>query len=678
MIVKKKAKAISVQQKFWKEYNSLDNQNLIVNFIKANQVKLAKCFNEGTHSFWLGDVQSQKTVLKQELLSSLMENDLIDIGQLTTTAMTDALTQLNDRVETKFSLKGYSVFGDDNLPKVLQKNSIVVTMKMPKRIERCVNAYESTGLMRSSTAQDDLRICNLIDEGEEFVEELADPKHNIKKMADTEQKMYDLMQLADAKGVESVHNGYVSATLDSAIQVHFLRSDRLFNHQIFEMPTRSTYIGHNKGLNYHTILQKDNNFIGGSFKPRAKSSVNMKPIADFINNKIAQSEYGAPVITNLVYGDKKVAHQKTAKWLDREFTKLGKDVVIYDREEFPNWNNNPDIVILIHNGETQGKKKDSPSLVSKLRHLAIHYGKSIESVIVIAERMANKSITIDVADYENMYDPNHAYFGWYCDTTVYYGTRDQNIERVIQYSRCCGDRPKFKAHDFVCINDVKFNIEGYWKTRNSLLGRIKEVGYIDKHDLYDDHLHANRKRAKGTVHKLIVSDAVNSKGRQCNEAQRNDAIRNGFIGRDHFHRLSNAEFNKVANNKDEAVNLVLEKGLLPTIGRVFNIAPPVIRFNKFDNVENNWQSQDSITQNMQAANVGTKQADWIITIAKDQNGPFLYAFNWKGFQPPRAPHVRYVIRSVPDGNGGWYITFPYSLEKAFTVYDRKLSFSMSN
>ena len=126
MIVKKKAKAISVQQKFWKEYNSLDNQNLIVNFIKANQVKLAKCFAEGTHSFWLGDVQSQKTVLKQELISYLMENDLIDIGQLTTTAMTDALTQLNDRVETKFSLKGYSVFADDNLPKVLQKNSIVV------------------------------------------------------------------------------------------------------------------------------------------------------------------------------------------------------------------------------------------------------------------------------------------------------------------------------------------------------------------------------------------------------------------------------------------------------------------------------------------------------------------------------------------------------------------------
>ena len=645
------------------------------------QSKIKLCIKDDANypQFFLSATQTGKTEFAIKYSDYLLKQDLADIVILTTTNNTDALLQLETRVDKRLSSMGYQVFRDDTVPNFITGKTVIITMKTPARLKRLHEKLINFVTILKQQAKPLPKIYLFQDEGEEFDANHVDNNEVEITYAQTEEQLYNIKNDLGDVGVE-VDTGFMSATLDSLLLTNYLSGQKdLHPWQVYNLPNSSTYKGIGSGIEFLPVLSKESPtvFKGLGWQPnvQAHQSVNIVPIVNVLEKRIADREFkNIPIIANIVYGTAKDSHRTTAQFLKDEFESRGTTTAIYNGIDYPNFEESPEVVIVIHNGSTSNK---SVTLMDKLRHLNDHYRKTIEGIFIVADKKANKSITIDIAkdaeDYKRLYDPNDPWFGWYCCGSIVYGADTKNIEADTQYMRGTGNRPDLQKHFFVGTKRLCDEIENYYTDQKERLDQLRNVGVIKTGDILPWGLNANTKIGKARTFKLI--NKIDGRGKDISKDIRKELLANSYASKDELYRLTPAQLKKVGNSKQDAIDFVVEQGFGGMYGAgVLPTAPEdkKVRFNSFKN-STGWKAGSNITQSMQAASNGSTPSDWVITVCQDDEGPYLYVSQneiWKNY-----PRMNYVLFTNPVKHKD-KITWNKCRAYAFNKHGRKFVYGV--
>ena len=604
---------------------------------------ILECLDEDRPIYCFAKTQSGKTAFKQALAKKLLTFKVKDVVIISTTNLTTAMEQMRGRIASNLSPQRINVIDSTNMPARFNPGNVVITMTNSSRISALHDMILKTQQYDEQGNFEPLSYALIVDEGDEY-EPAAGGEDGSKP---TESILYELFA-----GLRNEHNidvdlVKVSATLAGALYTSGywagLYGD-LKPKQLIELPTSNDYIGIGHGLHFDTnLIEEPKHIFNGTSLSEdvqtANESKNFCYIVQQIENLIEiDNEFGLVQIGNIVYGTSTKSHEVIAKVLSAEFENTyGRSVAIWDSmSHLSDFSRTTEVLFIVHNGTTKGY-----SLQEKLLHCA-DYFKNLKAILIVADKMANKSITIeavtDNSNFKDIYDVNNKAFGYWCNFTVVYGSKERSVGAEIQYLRCTGNRPALKKHIVFCTDYVSKNIHAYYEDIESNITDIKNSGGWDKTKLIERTMSYRKKIDKAVVDKRLSRVSAGKSRRKATIitlSERDEFVKQGYVERDLFAKLTDTEFNKVKNDKQQAIQLAQKFGF----GKNTLETPLKVVFNKPTLINN---INDSHRAKMKT---GDTDADWVISVFEYNSKKWIYCYNNMDLIPANANQVEYHIQS---------------------------------
>jgi hypothetical protein len=655
-----------------KKIEDPSNKNRYRNFLNNPEVQsyIKQCIDEDRPIYCFAKTQSGKTQFKQELAKLVITKGWKDVVIISTTNMTDAMTQLNDRVSQYFALYRINCYTTDNFPARANPRDVIVTMTNALRTGNLYNFLENSYkhdvnamLLRPEEDLKHLSYLVIYDEGEEFEMAAGDTSYDGKK-AEAEKELWNLFFGLRNKGVE-IDMVKVSATLAATLYTSGTWAGAygdLKPYQLFELPLSSDYIGIDDQSGNFTIVDNLVNedtdiFFRGSLTDKAQSpsdSKNIPNIVESIESLIQHDKFKTVQIGNVVYGVSIASHIKMAELMSEEFESVwGRKTAIWSRKDqnatdFPK---NTDVLFIVQNGLAE-KRPISSKLCD-----AADYFANLKAVVICADKMANKSITIDTGHESGWDNPNSNRFGFYCNFTVLYGPENRSVEADIQYLRCTGNRPPIKKHYVFTTTKTMESINSYYENQYNNIEDIKSKGGWSGVQLIDYTIDVAKRISKGNVDKRFIrasNSAFSSsrrKGIDISLPHRDQLVKqHGFRERDMLFKLSKKEFDN-ADSKSKIIELAKSKGFgkEPYADTLFEFSDTWVQVNTPKQMSG-LKAESGVRVKMKVGDSKEvdgelKTPDWIISMYQSGKDYYLYCMN-NDLWPLHQNEVEYKVSMV--------------------------------
>lgn len=656
-----------------KKVEDSSNKNRYKIFLNDPKVQsyIKQCIDEDRPIYCFAKTQSGKTQFKQELAKLVITKGWKDVVIISTTNMTDAMTQLNERVSKYFDLNRITSYTTSQLPSRANERNVIVTMTSGSRMATLTDFIEKTIEADEEGGHTHLRYMVVFDEGEEFEAAAGDSSYDGKK-AFAEEQLWNLFFNLRNKGIE-IDMVKVSATLAATLYTSGVWAGAygdLKPYQLFELPLSVDYIGIDDQNGNFTIIdnlvdEDSNIFFRGSLTDKVQTpsdSKNIPNIVESIESLIQHDKFKTVQIGNVVYGVSISSHIKMSEMMSEEFeNEWGRKTAIWSRKDqnatdFPK---NIDILFIVQNGLAEKRP-----ISSKLCEAA-DYFSNLKAVIICADKMANKSITIDTG-YDSIINgfewanPNSKRFGFYCNFTVLYGPENRSVEADIQYLRCTGNRPPIKKHYVFTTTDIMESINKYYENQYNNLQSIKAKGGWSGFELIDYTIRLAKKISKGNVDKRLVrasNSAFSSsrrKGIDIPLSGRDEVVKKlGFRKRDMLFKLSKKEFDD-ADSKSKIIELAKLKGFGKEsyADSLFEFSDPWVQVNMPKQMAG-LKAESGVRVKMKVGDSKeidgeSKTPDWIISMYQSGKDYYLYCMN-NDLWPLHQNEVEYKV-SMVNGN----------------------------
>jgi hypothetical protein len=669
-MVKKTNKLKQLLEDFDREYNNQSNLNRYYDFLRRPDIKkyIKQCLVEDRPIYAFGDTQSQKTQFKQELAYLVVSEGWKHVVIVSTTNMTDAMHQLQGRVEKFFGPKRVRVYSSDNLPTRFNEKEVVITMANSARYKKIKDVLEQT-------VQDDIKggfekpleYLMIMDEGEEFDAAAG----SADKSTATESELWEIFEYARSLGVD-IDTVKVSATLESALlsSGYWVGTyPDLAHYQVMRLPLSVHYQGIRTGMPIDPILEEEDKdyFKGMGFTDKVShytDSKNIMTIVDTIESHINDCEFNTVQVANIVYGTARSQHSLMALLMTDYWSKvIGQKVQILDKgDDSRNLDNDTDIVIIIQNGDTK-----NGTLPEKLRDCADKV-KDLKAIVVIADKMANKSITIDAGFDHGITDPTSKYFGLWCNLTFLYRPKDSNVEADIQYMRCTGVRPTgVKQHVCYTTFYLKEQIERYVDDMDAFHQQLAADGIISGTTEIPWTMNIKKQIGKGSVNKLIArtGGTKRSRGQTIDNKTRDTWINDSstsWRAKDRIIPLSKSELVSINGNKQKVIEFAKNAGF----GSNSMIEPNYIQVNHLKDTQNlsdinGGQGARGKTRNGNPDKNGNYPG-WIINILDVNGSVSLYCVN-NFMTPSKGDDIMYRFDMKGTGKFDFKESIAYKITK---------------
>jgi hypothetical protein len=630
------------------------------------QSYIKQCLDEDRPIYCFAKTQSGKTQFKQELAKLVISKGWKDVVIISTTNMTDAMTQLNERVSKFFDLNRITSYTTSQLPSRANERNVIVTMTSGSRTATLAEFIEKTIEADEEGGHPHLSYMVIFDEGEEFEAAAGDSAYDGKK-AYAEEQLWSLFFNLRNQGID-IDMVKVSATLAATLYTSGTWAGAygdLKPYQLFDLPLSADYVGiddqtGNFSIIDNLVIEDADKFRFGSLTDEVQlpsDSKNISTIVENIENLIEADKFKTVQIGNVVYGVSIDSHNKIAKLMSEEFENIwGRKTATWSRKDqnatdFPK---NTDILFIVQNGLAE-KRPISSKLCD-----AADYFSDLKAVIVCADKMANKSITIDTGFDTGWDDPTSSRFGFYCNFTVLYGPENRSVEADIQYLRCTGNRPPIKKHCVFTTTDIMESINKYYENQYNNIENIKAKGGWSGIELIDYTIRIAKRISKGNVDKRFIrasNSAFSSsrrKGVDIPLSGRDQLVKEkGFRERDILFTLSKKEFDN-ADNKSKIIELAKSKGFGKESysNSLFEFSDPWIQVNTPSNMAG-LKVESGVRVKMKIGDSkdidGTRSSpDWVISMYQSGKEYFLYCMN-NDLWPLHQNEVEYKV-SMVNGN----------------------------
>ena len=651
-----------------KKVKESSNENRYEIFLNDPQVEsyIKQCIDEDRPIYCFAKTQSGKTQFKQELAKLVISKKLKDVVIISTTNMTDAMTQLNDRVSKYFDLNRITSYTTSQLPSRANERNVIVTMTSGSRTAILTDFIEKTVEADKEGGHIHLRYLVIFDEGEEFEAAAGDSSYDGKK-AIAEKQLWNLFFNLRNKGIE-IDMVKVSATLAATLYTSGVWAGAygdLKPYQLFELPLSTDYIGiddpgGNFGIIDNLTIEDSDIFFRGSLTDNVQApsdSKNIPVIVESIESLIQHDKFKTVQIGNVVYGVSVSSHIQMAELMSDEFENVwGRKTSVWSKRDqnatdFPK---NTDILFIVQNGLAE-KRPISSKLCD-----AADYFTDLKAVIICADKMANKSITIDTGHNTGWDDPSSKRFGFYCNFTVLYGPENRSVEADIQYLRCTGNRPPIKKHYVFTTNKTMESINSYYEDQFNNIEDIKSKGVWSGVQLIDYTIDVAKRISKGNVDKRFVrasNSAFSSsrrKGIDIPLSGRDQLVKEkGFRERDMLFKLGKKEFDN-ADTKSKIIELAKSKGFGKEsyADSLFDFGDPWVQVNTPKQMAG-LKAESGVRVKMKIGdskdiNGKSETPDWVLSMYQSGKDYYLYCMN-NDLWPLHKNEVEYKV-SMVNGN----------------------------
>jgi hypothetical protein len=625
------------------------------------QRKIAFCMSDSKVMFCFAKTQSGKTKFKNVLLNFLINNNLTDVGIILTTNSKDALNQLSDR--TKDSCRNQRIsFLEINNIETIAPGTVITGLNNKPQVSKLNKAIEEQCLYDQENNLKQLRYTVVFDEGEE--REAANGCNENVPMTDKE--LYNLFFKVMSEYDAEINFVKVSATLGSAFMTYpeyTTQYGNLYSEQVFNVPLSSDYIGIGHSLEIDDTLYKENSdiFHGLNIKCENLESVhdseNLPYICDWLIEKYESEDFnpnGIMQLANLMYGNNQDGHSLVSTVMADYYENNGYECFVLDKTtNILNMESSTEIGIIVQNGNT----KYQGLLKAKIKEMCNITNGNIKLIIVVAEKMAAKSITVDTDEYDSMYDINSNQFGAYCNLTVLYSNHRKNIDMVIQGVRSSGNRPKLKTHAVLTTPENAKEMVSYYDDLTANINQLEIDGYWDEVTVLKYTLGMQRKYGTNAVNsKINIATDYKREFISVSEQQRNASIASrSFKQRD------------ILLEVDSHISEMEKEEIVDFLDTYHNFSHPLksagfdIKINKRSNLHNQTPNVfRMLMKSNESSRSGAKDGADIVIRTFEQDGKnYLYAclhlnthqnhteYNWKmeedgtiTFKPQLVPYIK--------------------------------------
>ena len=617
---------LATAEKVLREYHLRRDKekDQIKDYIYSRASDIKRCINDRRPMYIVGFTQSNKTEAIKQLSTLVIDENVADVLIIATTNMLDALDQLYRRVEPEFNNRGLSVYTTDNLPSRITTGDVIITLVNVDRAKLLASLVKKTTLIDTTNGREPLRYLCIHDEADEMEAASGDPNYNGKK-AQAEEQLWDL--LFESRGPISYVK--VSATLMSA----FYTSGRWVStykdvqaYQVLELPLSPDYIGLNSPkltivpnlVNEDKRIFNQNSLLSACQYP--SDSKNISTIVDALVSLSNSCSFEMTQIGNVVYGNKMLSHVRMASLLaDDVRDRYGWPSAVWNTNSLTSLPRNTQMLCIVQNGDVKPKT----SLEERLQ-AAADYFDHLKIVAICADKMTNKSITIDSGYDSGLYDATSRRFGFYCNFTVLYAMNTA-VEPCIQYLRCTGNRPPLKQHMAFTLPAVARDIRSYVDDQTQNLENLRKSGRWSKEQTLA--LRVERGLGKKEVNKrLLVSRPRH--GTLISVETRNDLVStHDYHEIDGLYSLTTQEFS-TAQTRQGIIDLARAKEATrqrPFI-RLYAPTDKEIRVNLPQSICN-WKDEDTWRANIEMARNGNTPAQWTLTVFQSGQSYFLHFRN---------------------------------------------------
>ena len=536
------------------------------NRVIGNWSNFKYCIQNKLPIYALADTQSGKTFFKFWLADQALIDGVVDNVIISTTNLTGAMTQIQDRAIEWAKNYGRQVKSTNDKFVYMVKGDIFINMtnaNRTNRIDTIVEDAEKTakkggGGYKSAPP----RILVILDEGEEF--------HELTETSRCDTALGNLL-------IHNKHNVSVvkvSATLLSHMLIHGQFSSDLgflSTEQIYRIPNHPDYLGLNKKDFIEPVLVPETNFSGDCYTKKAnlRNTSNIKIVVDQVESLILnQKNIGDDAQTrslvqigNVVFGRMRAGHLKVADMFTKAFQNKGRSVTLWDNKEFSQLNQSTEVVIVVHNGQA----KDH-TIAQKLKLIAQGWDRNkLKAIVIISKMMTGKSITVEC---ENWYDPKSPEFGFYANFTAYYGPGRENITTAIQSMRCTGIRPELKKNVMWTTDDTKQDIENYRDQISMFISHLNRVGSMTETQMMAWRDGFTRPFTKAKIQKRlpVARNKTKVTGKELTSINYKALLSSGTEQLDAYYRIPANTYKKILNisNRNERAkavyNFIIKKG----------------------------------------------------------------------------------------------------------------------
>ena len=545
------------------EFNKLrsskagDLDILMSDFVTQHGANINYCLSQQKPMYGIAWTQSGKTLFKLHLAEYVLDQGLVDNVIIATTNLTGAKNQLIKRTEKFFQFKPTEVKTTDDDHPVMKPGNVFINMTSASKTSKMASiiddAESNAQLLAKKLKKKPVypRILVIFDEGEEFHAGLGDSSLDLKSAA-CDRELYNLIHTRNKANTSKISIAKVSATLLSHLLIHGQftgHHGHLDYRQIFQLPISPLYKGIPGGLTFTTsLIDEDRSvFNNDAYRSSANLSTakNFKIVVNEIEKLINNDPHGLVQIGNVVMGVSRRSQETSAKLLSRAFVNRGYTTTVWEDENFINLNTRTDIIVLVHNGDTNG----NGSIQQRLQLIATNWKTTPLAILIVSKKMTSKSITIDLDGWDDIKSLN---FGYYANFTVWYGPPRANVTMEIQGMRCTGIRPNLKNHVMITTKQIEEAIQGYYQTEDSFIHQLRTEGTFDYTKSIDWFMAPHKKVAKGNVHPLI--GAPNGQSRYSSKkitlVEKQQLAANGIPILDGLYRIPKTTYNKFLKEKD--------------------------------------------------------------------------------------------------------------------------------
>lgn len=628
----KQTKSIAKILKDWNFEVSLEkNKDRYEIFINdpETQRKIKFCMSDSKVMFCFAKTQSGKTKFKNALLNFLINNELTDVGIILTTNSKDALSQLSER--TKSSCRQQRIaFSEITGIETITPGTIITGLNNGSQVSKLRKAIEEQCNYDQENDLPQLRYTVAFDEGEE--REAANGCNENVPLTDKE--LHDLFFGVMIDFGLEINFVKVSATLGSAFMTYSHYTSQygnLYAEQIFNIPLSSDYIGIGHGLEIDDTLCKENSEIFHGLNIRCANlesvhdSENLPYVCDWLIEKYESEDFnpnGIMQLANVMYGNNQDGHSRVSSVMAEYYESDGYECFVLDKQtNILNMEPSTEIGIIVQNGNT----KAQGLLKTKIKEMCNITNGNIKLIVVVAEKMAAKSITVDTDDYAQMYDINSNQFGAYCNLTVLYSNDKKNIDMVIQGVRCSGNRPKLKTHAVLTTPE---NAEEMVKYYDDLVENMDE---LERDKVWDE---VKALKYSMSMQRKYGTNAVNAKLKKSTGKKREfisvtEQVRDDQIARGSFKQRD------ILLEVDEKVYEMQKEEIIDYLAINHNFEHPLrragfdITVSKRENVHNNTPNgfRVAMKTNEESKKGANDGVDVGIRTLEINSKKYLYAYN---------------------------------------------------
>ena len=615
----------------------IKEQNLIKDYIRNRAVDVERCINERRPLYLVGHTQSNKTQFIEHLTTLSLNKNWTDVVIIATTNMLDAKDLLYRRIVPACNNQRRSVYTTDNLPSRITPGDVIVTMSNDHRTKLLRNLITSSASIDRDNGHPPLRYLYIHDEADESEAAAGNPNYTQTKA----QVEHELFQLLYDSSVP-INYVKVSATLMSAICTSgkwVSTYNDLQAYQVFELPLSADYFGLNSSKMpiVRNLVPEDKRIFNRSSLLSAcqypSDSKNISTIVDAVVGLSNSCAFNMTQIGNVVYGTSMQSHVRMASLIAKDVhDRYGLRSAVWNTDSLTSLPRNTQVLCIVQNGDVRPRA----SLEERLREAADYFDHLV-IIFICADKMTNKSITIDSGYDSGLYDPTSRRFGYYCNFTVLYAPKTA-VEPCIQYLRCTGNRPPLKQHVVYTLPSVAKDIHSYvddqaqnlanlrtcgeWKDEHTLIFRISERGL-------------GKKRVNSRMH-TSTSDSKEPRGTDITVTTRQDLVStHGYYEIDQLYPLTRQEFMS-ATTRQDIIDLANTKGFTGKMPFASLYAPTdiEIRVNRSQSIPN-WKDADTWRANIEMARNNNIPAKWTLTVFSSNGKYFLHFRNnmiWNYFK----------------------------------------------